>query len=195
VKLNARFSNVGRLAIPDDCSNISLTSALGIPWAADNQAFSMFDSLKFKRMLDTIWGLPGCRFVAAPDVVGDAAATLERWEEWYDDLNATLLPLALVAQDGLTTEMVPWRTLDAIFVGGTTEWKCGAAAEQIVREARVRGKWVHMGRVNTPDRFRYAKAIGCHSVDGSKFSRWTETWIRDGAGMAAAPPHLRMEVA
>lgn len=48
-----------------------------------------------------------------------------------------------------------------------TDWKLGLAARQLVAEAKARGKWVHMGRVNSEKRFRYAAAIGCDSVDGT----------------------------
>ena len=34
-------------------------------------------------------------------------------------------------------------------------------------EAKRRGKHVHMGRVNSKTRYRYAEAIGCDSVDGT----------------------------
>lgn len=138
-------------------------------------------------MLDGIWGLPGCLFVTAPDVVGDAERTLELFEDWYDELNATLLPLALVAQDGLIPEQVPWRRIDAVFVGGTSEFKMGEQARGLVNEARVRGKWVHMGRVNSHQRMRYAKAIGCDSVDGTGFSWYRDRWLAEFLAHAAAP--------
>jgi hypothetical protein len=138
-------------------------------------------------MLNAIWGLPGCLFVTAPDVVGDAERTLELFEEWYDELNATLLPLALVAQDGLDSERVPWRRIDALFLGGTDLFKMGESARELVREAHTRGKWVHMGRVNGHQRLRYAKAIGCDSVDGTSFSWFRDRWLNEFLGHAAAP--------
>lgn len=51
------------------------------------------------------------------------------------------------------------------------EWKLGAGAAGLAGEARARGKWVHMGRVNTRGRLRHAHAIGCHSVDGTLLTR------------------------
>jgi hypothetical protein len=143
-------------------------------WAADNDAFSEWNEERYKRMLNAIWGLRGCLFVTAPDVVGDAARTLELFEEWYDELVAVLQPLALVAQDGLTPEQVPWQRIDALFIGGTTEWKMGEEARVLMREARMRSKWLHMGRVNSYERGRYARWLGCDSIDGTQFS-----WFRD----------------
>jgi hypothetical protein len=43
-----------------------------------------------------------------------------------------------------------------------------------------RGLWIHMGRVNTKRRLSYAYRIGCDSVDGSQWSRWSDTWIKWG---------------
>lgn len=48
-----------------------------------------------------------------------------------------------------------------------TEWKEGAHARHLVWEAKERGKWVHMGRVNGESRVLYARDIGCDSVDGT----------------------------
>lgn len=55
----------------------------------------------------------------------------------------------------------------AWLIGGSTSWKLSAAAAGIVNEAKHRGKWVHMGRVNSRRRVLYAKSIGCDSVDGT----------------------------
>ena len=52
-------------------------------------------------------------------------------------------------------------------IGGTTSWKLGPAAAGLAAQARRRGLWVHLGRVNSLRRLRYAQAIGCHSVDGT----------------------------
>jgi hypothetical protein len=168
------------------------TNIEGWRWAADNDAYSDWNPDRYRRMLDGIWGLPGCLFVTAPDVVGDADRTLELFEEWYDDLNAVLQPLALVAQDGLTTDRVPWRQIDALFIGGTTEFKMGDTARELVAEAQRHGKWVHMGRVNGHRRIRYAKAIGCDSFDGTSLSWFRDRWLLEYLSHAAAPTQLMM---
>lgn len=54
-----------------------------------------------------------------------------------------------------------------LFVGGSTAWKLGGAARSIIRQAKALGKHVHMGRVNSERRYRYALAIGCDSCDGT----------------------------
>lgn len=111
-----------------------------------------------------------CRFATAPDVVGDAAATLKRSRVWLPMIRDLGIPAALVAQDGLEDLEVPWDTFDVLFIGGTTEWKLGQGVRDLVAEAKSRGKWVHMGRVNSARRLRYANEIGCDSADGTFIS-------------------------
>ena len=113
-----------------------------------------------------------CLFAAAPDVLGDAAATLDRSCRWFDLIRYVIgLPVALVAQDGLEHLPVPWDQIDALFIGGSTQWKLGPAAAALVAEANARNKWTHMGRVNTRQRLRYADYIGCDSADGTGLTR------------------------
>jgi hypothetical protein len=167
----------GRLLSPRQFSRASDTAEAGIPWAADNDCFQRLDADAYKAMLDAIYGLPGCKFVVAPDVVGNWQATRQLYEDWYVELSAAWLPVAYVAQDGQPSTDVPWQGIDALFIGGTTEYKLSGEAERLAREARIRGLWVHMGRVNSRKRFDYARAIGCNSVDGSSFSRWRNRWL------------------
>jgi hypothetical protein len=165
-------AQVGRLCVPSD----GQSPDPGQVWAADNGAFSGFDETAFLRMLDRLepWR-ETCLFVACPDVVGSHTLTLDLFEVWAPRLQKW--PLALVAQDGLTPEAVPWNKFDALFIGGTTEWKLSPAAALLVREAKRRGKWVHMGRVNTIRRMVYANSIGVDSIDGTSFSRWSDIYI------------------
>jgi hypothetical protein len=100
-------------------------------------------------------------------VVGDAIATLNRSLPVLPKIRALGYKAALVAQDGLENVSIPWWTFDVLFIGGSTEWKLGAACAEIVRQAKARGKWVHMGRVNSFKRLAYAQAIGCDSADGT----------------------------
>jgi hypothetical protein len=175
--------NLGRLIQPRHTSSIEKTAEAGIPWAADNDCFQGLDEAAYTRMLDRIAGLPGCLFVTVPDVVGDAEATFELFGRWIGELEARGLPAALVAQDGLELELerVEWDRIEAVFIGGSTEWKEGPAAAAIAREAAARGKWVHWGRVNTRRRFDLIVATGAaSSFDGSKFARFRKTYLDGG---------------
>jgi hypothetical protein len=152
----------------------------GVVWCADNGAYSdKFDEAKWWDFLTSnAHDASTCLFAVAPDVVGDAEATIARSLPWLPKIRALGYPVAFVAQDGLICwrgelftdgfkSSVPWDAFDALFIGGTTDWKLGAHARVIAAEAKRRGKWVHMGRVNSERRFEYARAIGCGSADGT----------------------------
>jgi hypothetical protein len=190
--------NLGRLVQPRHYSSIEATADAGVPWAADNDAFHNFDAAAYTRMIDRLAGIPGCLFVTAPDVVGDAAATDALFCQWRDTLAARRLPVGYVAQDGATTSTVPWNRIDAVFIGGSTTWKLGAEARIIAAEAKRRGKWLHMGRVNGPRRMLHAARLGCDSIDGSSWARWKRVWLLaglDAASSAAAAARDQLTLA
>jgi hypothetical protein len=142
----------------------------GVAWCADNGCFGKGypgDAEWFAWLEANAADADTCVFAVAPDVVGDAFATLARSLPWLPRIRALGYPAAFVAQDGLTTAETPWDELDVLFIGGTTAWKLGADARVLVAEAKSRGKHVHMGRVNSEKRMRYAHAIGCDSADGT----------------------------
>lgn len=146
------------------------TRPQGVIWCADNGCFGKGypgDEKWLAWLTKHATDAATCAFAVAPDVVGDATATLERSLPFLPKIRALGYPAALVAQDGLEDLDVPWDAFDVLFIGGSTEWKLGAAARRIAVEAKARGKWVHMGRVNSERRYRYAHTIGCDSVDGT----------------------------
>lgn len=152
----------------------------GVPWCADNGAFSdRFDETQWWRfLLDRREHAATCLFAAAPDVVGDAAATLARSRPWLPKIRALGYPVAFVAQDGLEelADQIPWPELDVLFIGGSTVWKLGPHARELAEEARRRGKRVHVGRVNSGKRYQYARrpyplGLGADSCDGT-FLTW-----------------------
>lgn len=139
-------------------------------WAADNGCFGKGypGDVGYLGWLDRLAEHVGrCLFATAPDVVADAAATLARSGPFLGLIRDRGYPAAFVAQDGLEDLDVPWAEFDALFIGGSTGWKLGRAARRLVAEAKARGKWVHMGRVNSRRRWAYAEYIGCDSVDGT----------------------------
>lgn len=141
-----------------------------VTWCADNGCFGKgypgdWDWIGWlARNVDDV---ESCKFATAPDVVGDAVATLARSQPWLPMIRKLGYAAALVAQDGLEDLTVPWDAFDALFIGGSTEWKLGAAAAALTAQAKARGKWVHMGRVNSRKRLVYADDIGCDSADGT----------------------------
>lgn len=158
--------------IPDHYGQIvtpaSFTSnPRGKVFAVDNGVFTgKFDPDRFMKFLESLKPHQArCLFVAAPDVVGDYVATLERYDEWYPVLRAEGWPVAYVAQDGSEAADLP--KCQAVFIGGSTEWKLSEAALGVIRLAKSRGVWVHVGRVNTQRRIRHFQLSGVDSVDGT----------------------------
>lgn len=164
---------VGRLVSPRSGNRVRP----GERWAGDNDSFKAWDEGRFRRMLDRVASWPDCLFVAAPDVVADARATLDRFRAWRDEITARGLPVALVGQDGAESLDLPWHAFDALFVGGSTAWKLSAAAADLAAEAKRRGRWVHVGRVNTRRRLKIAYDLGADSVDGTGWSMFPDKYL------------------
>lgn len=140
----------------------------GMKWALDNGQFSgkiPLENLVLK--IDAMEEYRStCLFVVAPDVVGDAKSTIALYPKWREIIRLRGFPVAFVGQDGLENYGLP-DDFDAFFIGGSTTWKLGKAARELAQEAKRRGKWLHMGRVNSLARIHYAESIGCDSVDGT----------------------------
>lgn len=141
----------------------------GLPYAVDTGCYANphgFDlGVYLERLADWRERNGDPLFVTAPDVVGDPVETWKRSEPVLPVLRRHGYVAALVAQDGLADP--PWDEFDCLFTGGTTEWKLSDAAYRLAAEAKARGKWTHMGRVNSAERFRAAMAAGYDSADGT----------------------------
>jgi len=125
----------------------------GYPWMLDNGAFSdKWCEAAWLAALEK-WQPYAATCIAAvcPDVVGDAAATLERFAKYAPVIREYGYPVAFVTQDGLHMADVPWGEFDVLFVGGSTEHKL-RHAYPFLGEAKQRGVWVHVGRVNSAKR-------------------------------------------
>ena len=158
-------------------------------FAIDNGAFSRFDKAAFLALLKREAPRKArCRFVAVPDVVGSARRTLEVFEYWHVLPCLKGWPLALVVQDGQEHLPVPWQTISAVFIGGTTAWKMSLAAEQLIKTAQLLDKWVHVGRCNTPARYEHFAALGADSMDGTGLAQYT--WMRQAIYDAIHMPRL-----
>jgi hypothetical protein len=159
-------------------------------FAIDNGAFAGFDQRAFLSLLEREKPRRElCKFVSVPDIVGSARRTLEVFDHWYHKLHGW--PLALVAQDGQEQLPIPWDLIDAVFIGGSTDWKLGPHAAAIIKAAKAIGKWSHVGRVNTPGRFEYFEELGADSIDGTGLSRYS--WMRERIHEAQTRPRLFAE--
>ena len=139
-------------------------------WMMDNNEYAGgFDTikwisalLKYRKYRATCLGIP------IRDKVGDALETLRRFSQYWRVVKDLGYPVAFVSQDGISPEMVPWHLVDVLFVGGTDRHKLGSEAGMMIAEARERGKWVHIGRVNSVKRMRMFWMAD--SVDGTHLS-------------------------
>lgn len=170
----AGHPNLGQLLTPQDGNSI----LAGMPYAADNAAYSNWDEGKFISLLNRLQGLSPM-WVASPDVVGKAIETDRLLDKWWPEIKEKRgLPVALVLQNGQESIGLPaeWK-FDAVFIGGDDAFKLGGYVRYIVEKMKKQGKPVHMGRVNSLKRVQYAFEIGCDSVDGTQFSMFSETYL------------------
>ena len=182
---------IGMLITPDTKSNIkhlSLDVDEGSPEyiAVDNGVFGgNFDSAKFLSLLDNLAEKQVqdiTLFVTAPDsfdrasMTGDAAETIKNFSAWSKQIRQRGFPAAMVAQDGLEYELenMPWDDIDVLFIGGSDQFKLGKFTgeqktkwEKIWKEARRRGVPVHVGRVNSLSRLKFAEKREFDSADGN----------------------------
>jgi hypothetical protein len=164
---------LGGLVTPSGGTPPETYTALGVRWAMDNDCFNGFDEYAFTYKLEwVVKNKPGCLWVVCPDVVCNATATLKLFYEWKDFIRDRGLKVAFVAQNGIEKMPIPWDELDCLFIGGDTTYKLGPEIRQLVQIAKSKDKWVHMGRVNSIKRVKYANSIGCDSVDGTGFSKF-----------------------
>lgn len=139
-------------------------------WAADTGMFAApekFDPVHYLRWLaERRAACDRCLFATAPDVMGDARATLRRARPMLPVLRALGYRAALVAQPGLERLTVPWDEFDVLFVGGG-RFKWSPAAFALAAEAKRRGKGLHWGGANSLRTLQLARSAGYDSADGT----------------------------
>lgn len=148
------------------------SSTLALPsqrWAADTGCFTQphtYDDDAYLRWLDPLPRDTNL-FATAPDLVADWAGTVKRSASMLPRIRALGYRAAFILQDGMPESWIAWDEFDALFVGGSTAYKLSEDAYRIVSTAKARGKWTHMGRVNSLRRLRAAALSGYDSVDGT----------------------------
>ena len=173
--------DVGTMLTPAGGNRSGALQRWQCQWAADTGNYtrpvSVDTYLDWLRVLTPF--AARCLFATAPDVVGNAAATWEMSAPVLSRIRALGYPAALVAQDGLERLSVPWSAFDVLFLGGSTAWKLGESSYALSREAKQRGKWLHMGRVNSGRRLKIAQLYGCDSADGTSLAFNPALYVRD----------------
>jgi hypothetical protein len=141
-------------------------------YGLDNGCFSKFDKKTWRRLVSEAKGqdlTSQPKFVCSPDIVGDARRTLELFDQFYDEISP--LPVCLVLQDGIGDFNIDWNRVDAVFVGGSDAFKVSNEAFNACKAAKMLGKWVHVGRVNTAQRVSNWMGLA-DSIDGSGISKY-----------------------
>lgn len=150
----------------------------GVPYGLDNGCFSGFKEKAFFDLVDEIRdgeNQPDFirpKFVCSPDIVGDAARTLDLFDHFKRKLIG--VPACLVLQDGIGNHRIPWAEISAVFVGGTDSFKTSPEALNACKVAKMLGKWIHVGRVNSGQLAVYWREIA-DSCDGSGVTRFADT--------------------
>lgn len=168
-----------------------------LPYAFDNGAFSCWNQKqntfdeekwaitekKWENLL--LWGQCNTQkplWALVPDVPGQSAATLDKWEKYHQKIMKAGFPLAIAVQDGMKPEDVKnLKTQpEVIFIGGSTEWKWATVEDWTKHFPRV-----HIGRMNMPQKLDWLESIGVESCDGTGWNRGNkaqtsglEKWLR-----------------
>jgi hypothetical protein len=136
-----------------------------LPYALDNGCFIEWKEKEFYKMCRQANFYHAPLFVVVPDVVADAEATMKSWHIHKPRIADMGYKLGFACQDGMEPQDVP-KDAHCCFIGGSTEWKLSDA-----HKFKGVAPWLHIGRVNTPDRLKWAENIGADSVDGTGFFR------------------------
>lgn len=144
----------------------------GKQYGLDNGCFKRFNSKTWRRLVkeakrQDLINQP--KFVCAPDIVGNAEATLYLFNLYYHEIKP--LKVCLVLQDGIHNFKINWDLIDAVFVGGSDDFKVSKEVMVICELAKMLGKWVHVGRVNTVARVKHWRHVA-DSIDGSGISKY-----------------------
>lgn len=186
--------HLGAMVTSNTGNSLDWVCSLDLPWVVDNAAYNahQFDTKKYLALLEKVADAPTRPvFVTVPDQAprpGDndhshchncTAYLFERWFRVLELAGLDRLPLAFVAQNGLDdVDDLPWGLIEAVFIGGDDDFKLGDfVMMDLIPAAKERGKWVHMGRVNSKRRIKHAVMGDVDSVDGSSMSRFSDTHI------------------
>lgn len=159
----------------------------------DNGCFASFKKKEYFNLLEReAVNAKYCKFVALPDVVFNARRTLELFDHYRHHELICRFPKALVIQNGQEDLPIEWHLLDAIFIGGDDRFKMSDACKQIIQCAQRLDKYVHVGRVNDPNRWQHFAEMGCDSFDGTGASQFS--WQRFKLAMHREHPKLALTV-
>jgi hypothetical protein len=143
-----------------------------MPVAYDNGMYRVWQTGALwdaERWAEWLMRQPRGLFAVVPDVPTNAKKTRTRFQI-YAPFVARHQPVAYALQDGSDSVTPPWDEFDVLFVGGTNGFRYTEVGWRMVLEAKARGKWVHIGRVNTLRALLACRAAQVDSVDGTRLA-------------------------
>lgn len=178
-RINTRVKQCADLIAGQLLTPLTRYTRVSDVFAIDNGAFTRFRQDAFVSLLEREKNVRDkCLFVCVPDRVYCHKTTLSMWQDMSCLCEGWRK--AFVAQDGY--DGMPCDA-DALFIGGSDQYKNSAEVLEHVSDARVRGKHVHVGRVNGPERFMKFRRAGAHTCDGSGVSRYDHMLLRIHAAL------------
>jgi hypothetical protein len=139
-------------------------------WILDSGGFTKeFDLGKWKEELNVALNYKEkLQFIVIPDKVFDYKTTLDMFYKYVEIPKNLGLKVAFVTQDNIPVKDIPYKFIDAIFIGGSNEHKLGKEGENIIELSNILAIPVHVGRVNSISRLR--QFWNCQSWDGTHFN-------------------------
>ena len=112
--------HLGMIDTPYQQNRVHDLHEQGAAWCTNNGCFSSrWKADRWWAFLEQVSApyAGSCLFATAPDVVSDAAATLEKSLPWMPRMRELGYKVAFVAQNGIEKIDVPWDELNALFIG------------------------------------------------------------------------------
>lgn len=184
-KVEDNTDYIGQLLMPRTW-HLNQIKQYELLWAGDNDCFgNKFNEVKYFDWLNKAKPYQDkCLFINCPDVVCDPYLTGKLFKEFNPKVKALGYKTALVLQNGIENLEIDWDSLDAVFVGGSTDWKLSKEVIGLLKEAKSRGKWRHVGRVNSIERISNFWGFA-ESFDGTDYCYHPAECVRQYL------PHLR----
>lgn len=123
-----------------------------------------------------------CIGIVIPDWPYKTRATLEDFWRYHHIPKMYGYRVALVTQNGMTIDDIPWNEIDTLFIGGDDAHKRGLEAQALALHAKQLGKWVHVGRVNSGGEY-----LKRGKVRGAMLTHWTWADSADGTTLIKHP--------
>ena len=154
-----------------------MSQVRGWRYCLDNGAWTYhqrgqaFNDDAFRRAVDRYGS--GADFVLAPDIVGAGHASLEMSLRWLPWLRHRTRRVLIPVQDGVVPDDLCGVTDErvGIAIGGSTAWKVAQLMDTRWRDVAP-DAWIHVLRVNSARRIKYATLAGADSFDGTSASRF-----------------------